>query len=113
SQSRQEEEGRGQQVAVGSAPARTTAPGPPSATDAAGHPWGARCVLFIRSARAGRTAIELRKGDSPMSTIPAPISQLPSDDDQVIVTAAFPASDPATLFTYWTDAERLRQWWPP
>ncbi|MCI0714321.1 MAG: SRPBCC domain-containing protein [Chloroflexi bacterium] len=35
-----------------------------------------------------------------------------TDSTEVIYEASFEATPPASLFTCWTDAEKLMQWWP-
>jgi|SRR5690348_4521929 len=41
-----------------------------------------------------------------------PVIQLPSGPEILLVEAAFPTTDPRTLFSYWTEPMLLERWWP-
>ena len=41
-----------------------------------------------------------------------PVNQLASSREVLVVSSVFPSTTPDTLFTYWTQNDRMQSWWP-
>ncbi len=41
------------------------------------------------------------------------VTQIPSANDTLVISAQFPTCSAGKLFEYWIEPHLLRQWWPP